>query len=484
MTNIDKSDFKDKVLAECIREIENDSPARLLGEAQDRNASFLSLVNLRAQKIKNQLNLSPLLQQFYTSKQVVIYSFAITFFIIGLFSVQNVFFAEGNTQVNFFWSFALFFIPNLFSLFVWGFLFIKKNALNQAWLGTFFRFILLKTKRFSKSENINDSHVFAIYKTALKITFSGAIGRFQLSYLTHLIWFFYFLGAIIILLIKLATHQVDFMWETSLLSSDAFTGLTQLLSSVPSLLGFSVPSAVQIQQSHLGNTNLAVDAENLRMAWSSLLIVSLVIYGLLPRLLLLIIMRWRLNVAQASFTLNPAHSYYLQLRQHIKPNVTQLGVVDADEHAEAFKQTSQKSIDDGIFPKQFYPVFLELSSKEFETLALQLSKKEDLLCHDFINLCDYESQTKLIGNIEQIKPHDIVLYIGLSRLPDRGVLSLIKKIKAASESHCYLVLVIDSANDPQSTRYKQRNQDWYKLANSVNIPFENVSHLAISEASQ
>lgn len=482
MKNSDKSDFKDKVLAECIREIENDSPARLLDETPDQNVSFLSLVNLRAQKIKNQLNLSPLLDQFYTSKQAVIYSFAITFFIIGLFSVQNVFFADGNTQVNFFWSFALFFIPNLFSLFVWGFLFIKKNALNHAWLGQFFRFILLKTKRFSKSENINDSHVFAIYKTALKITFSGAIGRFQLSYLTHLIWFFYFLGAIIILLIKLATHQVDFMWETSLLSSDAFTSLTQLLGSVPNWLGFSVPSAVQIQQSHLGNTNLAIDAENLRMAWSSLLIVSLVIYGLLPRLLLLIIMRWRLNVAQVLFTLNPAHSYYLQLRLHIKPNVTQLGVIDADEHAEIFKPASKKLIHNSIVPKQCYPVFLELSTKAFEALVLPLSKEVELLCHDFINLCDYESQSKLIDNIEQTKPNNIALYVGLSRLPDRGMLSLIKKIKATSESHCYLVLVIDTTNDPQSMRYKQRSEDWYKLAESVNIPFDNVSHLAISEA--
>ena len=131
MTRKTSDTFSENCLLECIREIEENIPVLLIEESSNNHLSFSDSIKSRAIKIKNQLNLSPLFADFFQLKQFIIYGFALFFFVLGLFSVQNVFFNTSNNQVNFFWSFTLFFIPNLFSLILWVFLFFKKNGLRN-----------------------------------------------------------------------------------------------------------------------------------------------------------------------------------------------------------------------------------------------------------------------------------------------------------------------------------------------------------------
>ena len=335
----------------------------------------------------------------------------------------------------------------------------------------------MQSKLLYKFEKSKSAHAGHIFKTAFKLSFSGSIGRIQLSYLTHLIWFSYFLGAIFMALIKLATHQVDFMWETSLLSSGTFTTLTQLLTTIPSAIGLTVPNSAQIQQSHLGNLNTIIDTETLRIAWSTLLISSLVIYGALPRLLLLLIMQWRLKIVKKAFSVDLSHSYYLLLRQHIKPKSTKLGVVDEDTHPLNNKELNRKTGKKSVLPTLFYPVFLELPANQFQMITIELRKNHKELNTDLINLCDLNTQNELLSNLKKNSLKDIALYANLLSLPDRGVLRLITKIKDASQANLHLILV--NQNQSPSIQKDLRMSDWYKLADTVNISFDNISLLDI-----
>lgn len=465
------SQFKSRLLAEGVRAIEGVTPQQTITLPESASTSFQSLLLARASAFDSEQAISQLFSHFERMTRHVLRVFGLLMFCLGAFAVKNMLFTE-QSAINFFWAFALFFIPNLFMLLLWLTVFCKPTLFQGSALAKCSMLAIKQLERRFNKQGQQRGDYRALFNCYFETYFAKQIGRYQLSKLTHLMWLNYFTGATLMALLMLATHQVDFVWQTSILSTDAFQSLTQLLAYLPQQLGLPVPSIEQIQQSHLGNSDL-LDAENRRLAWSSLLISSLLFYGLLPRLLLLLLMTRQLSAALDAFQLDLSLPYYVQLRQLLKPNKTTLGVTDADDES-----VSSEPVEQPISSKQrtvaqdadFYPLAIELSTAQLK-IAQQHLQQFSSVQGNLVNVCDYVGQQDLLRALEANKKQQISIYVALKRVPDRGLKRFIGQLTAIEGKQFQLLLVVDEQAN------QSRDNDWYRLADEVGIELDNVIHI-------
>jgi len=472
------SQFESRLLAEGVRTIEGASPEQFTYTNQSNETSFEALVLDRANQHDHQLQVSPLFSHFKKLTKNFYRLFACLLFLLGGLAVQKMLFAEQFTAINFFWAFTLFFIPNLLMLLVWLFLFLKPALLQSSSLSSVtLAFIKFFEKRFNK-DRVKQEGYWALFRCYFEILFSKQLGRYQLSMLTHLLWLSYFVGATLMSVMMLATHQVDFIWQTSILSIDSFQMLTQLLAHLPQQLGFPVPSVEQIQQSHLGAEQL-LDAESRRLAWSGLLISSLLLYGVVPRLILLVVMRYQFRLACVKYRLDLSLPYYVQLRQLLKPNKTSLGISDRDDEI-PIEQHHKRSASGPVLTRQlndgFYPLAIELSKQQFGLAQLHLAKAYSSRSVALVNVCDYTEQRALLTTLAASAEPSVAIYVALSRAPDRGLRRFIRELSAIKGKQFHLFLLIDTE------QHNKRDSDWYQLASDVGIALDNILHINVMEA--
>lgn len=332
--------------------------------------------------------------------------------------------------------------------------------------------ICKKIEQKFNPQSTKNKHFWPIFKCYFEVLFSGKLGRYQLSCLTHRLWFSYFLGASVMLVLMLSTHQVDFIWQTSILSIASLQWLTELLSYTPDMLGILVPNVEQIQNSHLGALNMLADQQSSRLAWSSLLISSFIIYGLLPRLLLWLLMGFSLKTQKSKFTLNLSLAYYVQLRQHLKPVVTSLGVCDPDREQKQLNDPLHICASTLVLPDFFYPVAIELSHTQLLACEAHVTEYCPQQLSHLKHLCDLQSEQSVLADLSAISGSVIVIYVALSRLPDRGLLRLLTTINTLNENSLYLVLIDD--NKLQASHSEKRRSDWYRAAAQADITLDNV----------
>ena len=348
-------------------------------------------------------------------------------------------------------------------LMVWLVFFFKPRLLQNSSLARFTKAVIKQFDNRLNRQLITKKNYQQLFQCYFNIHYGKQLGRYQLSKLTHLLWLSYFAGATLIAVLMLATHQVDFVWQTSILSADSFQFLTQLLAYIPQQLGFPTPSSEQIQHSYLGTDNL-LDAESTRLAWSSLLISSLLIYGVLPRLCLYVLMAKQLKLKKLAYELDLSNAYYVQLRQHLKPNKTSLGITDADEEVIQPEVKSPEYIgqlNKELLNKDSYPIAIELSQQQRQLAVEHLKSYNPEKQKQLINACDQQSQQSVLANLKETAETTIVLYVSINRLPDRGLKRFIGDITAVAGKDFQLFLIVESNHN------KQRDSDWYQLAKNV-----------------
>ena len=469
------SQFESRLLVEGVRAIEGASPNQPSQLIKSKSESFEALLFTRAQQHDQIQQLTPLFNHFHKLTQKLYSLFALLLFILGGLAVQKMLFTEQLTSVNFFWAFALFFIPNLFMFCTWLALFLKPSILQNSSLSKFsLSLIKLFERKFNKQQ-LKRPDYWALFNCYFGLHFSKNLGRYQLSKLTHLLWLSYFTGATLMSVVMLATHQVDFVWQTSILSSDTFQSLTQLLAYFPQQLGFTVPNIEQIQQSHIGTENL-FDAESRRLAWSSLLISSLLLYGIVPRLILLVAMSYQSKRARKNYSLDLSLPYYVQLRQLLKPNKTTLGIQDADDEDRQASKANDgcyQQRNTGCLPSEYYPAAIELSRQQFSLAQQHLRNNKPDCGVNFINACEHSTQQLLLSEIALTSCKQVALYVALKRVPDRGLKRFVSQLVALTEKPFYLFLIVENSTN------MQRDNDWYQFADSVGIKLDNIVHIEV-----
>ncbi len=155
-------------------------------------------------------------------------------------------------------------------------------------------------RRLSNRWHHDTLHTAAIRASAGLLGSAG--GRWRLSAVIHGLWVSYLSGALAIAVILLSVRQYSFAWETTILSAASYQTLTQVIGALPGLLGFATPTVAQIAASQWhggGSPDIAASA-----AWSGLVLGCIVIYGVFPRLSLMLLSLWLAARAHARFRLD------------------------------------------------------------------------------------------------------------------------------------------------------------------------------------
>lgn len=358
--------------------------------------------------------------------------------------------ADGQAPVNVFWALGSLLGLNLILLFSWalGLIFAGEQG---ATLGRLWLWLSEKLARDAKAAQLAPALLLLLQRQKLN--------RWVIGMLVNGLWLLAMLSALAILLTLLATRRYGFVWETTILSADTFVAMTQALGALPALLGFSVPTVEMIRASG----DAALNIESARQAWAAWLVGVLLIYGVLPRLLLMLFCRWRWKTGQARLHLDLNLPGYAQLRERLMPTSERLGINDAAPdtlHRVERGVTDQQS--DGALL-----VAIELDDQR--PWPPQLPKTVG----NAGVLDSRESRNRLLEQLSRFPPARLVIACDPRRSPDRGSLALIAELaRNAAATRVWLLQA-----PPGEALDAERLGDWHVALQQLELPFADCAPL-------
>lgn len=244
----------------------------------------------------------------------------IVLLVVALFSGFGLAFAalgEGQRPVNVFWALGGLLGVNGLLLLGWllGLLLLRNGG---APLGRIWLWLSEKLARDAKAVHLAPALLSLLGRRRLE--------RWGLGLLVHGFWALTMLAALLALLLLLATRRYGFLWESTILGGDTFVALTHALGWLPALFGFPQPDATLV----LASGDASMTAEAARQRWAGWLVGVVLVYGLLPRLLLLGFCLWRWRRGSAALALPLDAAGYLLLRPRLMPDHERLGIRDGD----------------------------------------------------------------------------------------------------------------------------------------------------------
>ncbi|MDX1297774.1 MAG: DUF2868 domain-containing protein [Pseudomonas sp.] len=362
---------------------------------------------------------------------------------------------DGLRPVNVFWALGSLLGLHLIMLLGWalGLLLSRDSAgaLGHLWL-----WLSAKLARDAQAAQLAPALLLMLQRQRLS--------RWGLGVLVHGFWLLTLLTALLTLLALLATRRYGFVWESTLLGGDSFIALTQALGSLPALLGFSLPDAELIRAS--GDSALA--NENARLSWAGWLVGVLVVYGLLPRLglLLLCLWRWRRGTAALSLDLNlPGYSL---LRERLQPSSERLGVCDAAPAQLHQPHAGHRACDS----QGALLVAVELDPLRSWPPALPKNIGN-------AGVIDSREQRKqLLDQLSRFPPARLLIACDPRRSPDRGSLALLGELARSASATRIWLLQPDAGEALDSARLGDwhRALDQLQLRHSDSLPLSWLEH--------
>ncbi|MDR4513838.1 DUF2868 domain-containing protein [Nitrosomonas sp.] len=286
---------------------------------------------------------------------------------------------------------------------------------------------------------------------------TGAVGKWRISVLTHQFWLTYLAAGLLLLVLLMLAKQYNFIWGTTLLPEHSLPRLTESLGKPLTLIGLEIPDSRQIAASRMGA--IKQDAET-RSAWAQFLIGVLLIYGLLPRLLLLAFSVFMLKWSERRFRLDLYLPYYINLRQRLMARKDSPKIIDADplankKQAEVIYAPANNAIPDGA-----HAVGIELDDK--------IIWPDSVTCR--LNIIDQQSHEDAVQLVKSLNG-SLLIGVAAYRLPDRGVQRIVMDLLAATKCNSWLVLL---NKNPAVSVAGSREQAWFRLAQACKIPAEQV----------
>ncbi|MEK7772287.1 MAG: DUF2868 domain-containing protein, partial [Pseudomonadota bacterium] len=250
--------------------------------------------------------------------------------------------------------------------------------------------------------------------------------------------------------------QYNFIWGTTLLPDSSLPRLTQILGTPLETMGLKIPDDPQTVASRIGAGKQ--DAET-RGAWANFLIGSLLIYGILPRLLLLSLSLVMQKWSEYRFKLDLYLPYYIELRQRLMARELKAKVIDADPNAGIKPAEVTRPPENVSIPANAQAFGIELDQATLWP--------ESVTCR--LNIIDQQSHDEAIALIKNVKG-PLLLGVAAHRLPDRGVQRLIKELVDSTAEKPWLILL----TKPSAPVASAREFAWFRLAEACSIPAEHV----------
>lgn len=472
--------YQKQLLTEGIRIIEDDIPGTSFNANYD-SLTFEQALNKRTQLAELRYQITPVFNHFQRLFKLFSGLMCLLFFVLGASSVTQLLVTEKSSQINFFWAIILFIAPNILSLCIWLLLYSKRDVFSGGWLANLSLASIGLLDKLDHKITIKHPHYAALFHYYFKHRFGAYMGRTLISLISHLWWSSYLFGATLALLLVLATHQVDFIWQTTILNEKTFLEFTQLLTYFPNILGFNVPNSGDISSASISMVNSLDVAQNNRISWANLLIFSLCVYALLPRFILLSLFYRRVKRKEKKFKLNLTLPYYLQLKSILQPLVSAPFIKDADSQAEnpkcADNHSNRYYNEKMKLPENAYPLAVEL-----DVICLQqaVSHVTQHYATHLINAVDDQTQQIILSELAISQQQQILVYVDLTRLPDRGFLRLLKKCHYKINAEVFLIL-LGREKIGQNAYLLGRLENWLEIAELAHISPQRVTYLLNSE---
>lgn len=316
-------------------------------------------------------------------------------------------------------------------------------------------------RRFAPDTN----HVAAV-QAYVGIIGNGRLGRWTLSGISHAMWLAFTIGTVATVVTLLAVRHYTLGWETTILSDEAYISLTTAISAVPNAVGFETPTIEQIRASQLSGDLDAAAASN--QAWSSLLIASLLLYGVVPRGLALAFSMMCRSRAARAHRIDVHHPEIQRLAARLQPVARSIGIVDPDD-----ARPIQAAGDDApsIGPGEGPLVIVG-----FELVRRDTTWPPALRGVTWTDLGIVETGAEQRAVAERIEalpvaPGAVVIVVSMTTTPDRGVRAFLAKLVAVAGGPVVLVLssgdVFRRRSEGQALR--QRLDDWMSIATAAGI---------------
>lgn len=358
--------------------------------------------------------------------------------------------------------------------------------------------ILALVRRYSRWTLKQPLEAAAARAFALVMTGSPA-GRWLVSALSHGLWLGYLAGCLVMVFVLLSARQVGFAWETTILSADHFIALTRALAVAPAQLGFAAPDAQQIALSQIplaaATTSAAADR-----AWAGLLLGSLVVYGVLPRLVLALVCLGLSRRAIRRYRFDISRPGFARLQERLAPLARPTGVIDADRLGPAAAAAAAVSLREetdaaGALPGPAHVV----GDGPVAILAFETERPargwpnppSGLAWLDCGRIEDRADRARLSARLDAAvrPPRLLVLACSLLTAPDRGVGAFLAELVGTAGVPLALLL-------SQATRYReripgdeaikaavvhQRIADWHRIGLAAGIPAANIAAIDLDQ---
>ncbi len=325
--------YADRLLAEAVRLQEGTGPSTATDEAAvkavEAGGALEERIARRARLLPGAPALWTSLEQIRRAALTAVAAGLLAAAVAGMAAAPAALGTSAQRPVNFFW--ALFTLLGLQTviLLIWMLIILTRpRMLGSSSIGGL---LLTLGERLAGWLHRGPHQLSAL--GAISAVFAGSpVGKWTLSAISHTIWIAFNLGALVALLALLSAKHYSFAWETTILSERAYVPLTRVISTLPRAVGFDVPSEAQVSRSKwTGSEPPPVSDDAAEEAWSGLLLGSLIVYGLAPRLLLAglcLVGRWR---SQHRYRLDTSRPGFRRLHERLMPASRSLGVVDGDE---------------------------------------------------------------------------------------------------------------------------------------------------------
>jgi len=277
--------------------------------------------------------------------------------------------------------------------------------------------------------------------------------RWYLSRFSHQLWLATLTGMLFAIIFLLIVRQYSFSWESTLLSDQALMTLTHWLGWLPSLVGFNVPDAEAVVQSRL-----VTDVMPLSIArqWASLLVGSLLMYGIVPRAIAWAFCAVMFKRKKMKLDLNLP--YYQKII-----SFWQRKVVDKDDFVEKVQPVAPKAkVTQGdklvalLEYKHHDPTWYHAAGEPFISTVPE----------DFGILDDREDMDRMLQYLDN---HNVQVLVGIhaKALPDRGTMRKLDKLATHAKQGVIVQLLQDT--DALEEDNSARRQQWQTALAERNI---------------
>jgi len=308
--------------------------------------------------------------------------------------------------------------------------------------------------RKKETDSVSTLAARAWWETCL----SGRVGRWRISMLTHQFWLVYLLTGMGVLILLMLAKQYDFVWGTTLLPENSLPELTRLLGVPMQHIGLIAPDSGQIAASRIG---AGMQDSAIRSAWAGFLVGALIVYGLVPRLILILLSFCMLKLSEYRYKLDLYLPYYVTLRQSLIAKEFVTSVIDRDPGTGKEQPAlAARSEHNRPFPADALVIGIELDN--------HAAWPEGVVCQE--NVADQKTFIRVSDTLKKSR-HALLIGVAAHRLPDRGVQRMISELTTLASGQVWLMLLQSNSAIPVA---ESRKQAWYRLAQTCAIPAEHV----------